>query len=370
MIGEVVSPEETLRAEELWESELGQAPTPEELLIAAEIAEVEGAGLGIVGAVASIGLKAAMPSIEKGLASMIKGKGAKEARASRTGAQNQLVNLMKVAKALVDGTDELITLISQGQRIDSFQVAETDIAHQQAMNAWSTTGQVYGSLAGVELGQVPATEVLERMFLEGLRRLERLAPARTGVERLRLRRAPVSPYYQPEPLRTGLRRLRANARLPFGQVPPTEEVERMFLLGYGVDLGRSAAEKRATRLGWLKAVQDEFMADMKKTNSNLNALAKATGITRATPGEAMDAVDRPIERLPEAPPPPPIPVTAPPPGAPLTLPPAPRVIPGAPTGAGPGWFPKPAIPFWVWPAGAGVLAVVGLGAYMVLKRPA
>jgi hypothetical protein len=366
-MGQAVLPEETLRAEELWESELGQAPTQEELLIAAEIAEVEGAGLGVVGAVASVGLKAAMPSIEKGLASIIKGKGAKEARASRTGAQNQLCNIMAIAEGLRDGTDELMTLLAQGQRIDSFQVAEADIAHQQTMTAWSTTAGVYASLAGTELGQLPATEVVERMFLEGLRRLGQFRPE---AERLRLRRAPVSPYWQETPLRTGAQRLRANARLPFGQVPPTEEVERMFLLGYGVDLGRSAAEKRAARLGWLTTFQNIFMKAMKKANDNLNALAKATGVTRSTPDEAMRAVDNPITRPPAVPEPPAIIVSAPPPGAPTTPPPAPKVVQPAPPSAGPGWFPKRAIPVWVWPAGAGVVTVLGLGAYMLLRRPA
>lgn len=332
-VGEVVSPEETLVAEELWEAELGQAPTVEELLVAAEIAEVEGAGLGIIPVVASVGLKAAMPSIEKGLASIIKGKGAREARASRTGAQNQLVNIMTIAEGLRDGTDELITLLAQGQRVDSFQVREADIAHQQTMTAWSTTAGVFASLAGEGLGQVPATEVLKRMFLEGMRRSGKKV-------------------------------------LSGGQVPPTEEVERMFLLGYGIDLGRSASEKRAARLGWLTTFQNIFMKAMKKANDNLNALAKATGVTRATPDEAMQAVDNPIARPPAVPEPPAIVVSAPPPGAPITPPPAPAIVQAAPPSAGPGWFPKPAIPVWAWPTGAGVLVVLGIGAYLVLRRTA
>lgn len=365
-VGQVISPAEQLRAEELLEVEgIGQAIDPAEQLRADEIQEVSGE-LGVVGAVASVGLKAAMPSISKGLTGIIAGKGAREARKGRAGAQAQLAALQKIAKALVDGTDELMTLIAQGQRVDSFQVAETDIAHQQAMNAWSTVAASYAQLAGDEdLGQLPATETIERMFLRG----GLGQPARTGAERLRLRRAPVSPYYQKTPLRTGAQRLRAMRAL-LGQVPATETVERMFLRGYGIDLGRSRAQKQAARHGWLKAVQDEFMADMRKANSNLNALARATGVTRATPGEAREAVDRPIERPPAEPPPPAVAVIAPPPYAPTARPPMPAIVQSAPPGAPPGWFPKPAIPVWVWPAGAGVLALLGLGAFIVLRKPA
>ena len=369
MIGQAVSPEEALVADEVLEvAGLGQPPSWEEELIASEITEVTGGELGVVGAVASVGMKAAMPSIQKGLTGLLAGKGAKEARRNRTGAQNQLVALKKIAEALADGTDELMTLRAQGQRIDSFQVTEADVAHQQAMRAWSVSAGSYASLAGTELGQVPATEEVERLFLQGVLG-QVFVPGRTGAERLRLRRAPVSPYYQETPLRTGLERLRANVRSRslLGQVPATEEVERLFLQGYDIDLGRSRAQKTAARLGWLKTYQGEFMAAMKKANNNLNALAAATGVVRATPGEAMEAVGVPPARPPEIPEPPAIPVPAPPPGAPLTRPPMPSFPTTAPPGAGPGWFPKKKIPVGLLVGGGvgaaaliGVLALVGL----------
>lgn len=380
-MGQVVSPEEMLRADEMFDAALGQAPTPGELLKAAEIAEVSGGELGVVGAVASAGLSAAMPSIKKGLGGMIKGKAAKEARKNRTAAQGILINLTTTAQALLDGTDELLTLRAQGHEIDTFQLQEADIAMQQCMQAWKGAAGNYAQLVGWEpaIGQAPATEEVDRMFLAAAMRLAQWPPpARTGVERLRLRRAPVSPDYQETPLRTGAQRLRANLRmlgervLAGGQMPPTEEVERMFLLGWDIDLGRSASQKRAARLDWLKRYQAEFMDVMRRLNDNLKNLSAATGMTRSTPDEAVAAVDDPPTRPPEVAPPPPVVVSAPPPGAPLVTPPPPAMIPAAPPSAPPGWFPpaKPAIPMWVWPVGAGVLGVIGIGVFTLLKRPA
>lgn len=358
MIGQAITPGEMLRADLMYQKELGQAPSPGELFRAAKIAEIRGAGMGVVGVIASAGLKAATPSIQKSLKGMLTGGQAKAARSDRTAAQDILVGLRKVAEALIDGTGELLAILSQGQRIDPFQLQEVDIAMQQTMQAWSSAAANYAQLVGFHtslghlgqvMGQAQATEVVRRLFLEGARLVEERMPQRG--------------YF--------LRRIAE--KVMSGQVPTTEQAERMFLMGSaGIALGRSASQKRADRLAWLKAYQQEFMGIMKALNDDLNKLAAAVGMTRATPGEATAAIDSPPTRPPEAPAAAPVVVYSPPPGAAVAPPPVPAITPAAPPGAPAGWFPPPApkIPMWVWPAAGGALILILGAGFVMMKKPA
>ena len=230
-------------------------PTPKRYVY-----RMAGGSLGIVGAVAAVGLKAATPSITKSLKGLIGGASGKAARANRTSCQDTLVDMKKTVDAIADGTDELIGIHNAGNQVDTLQLMEADTMLQGIMAAWGQTANSYSGLAGVNLGAGLYPSSAVPFYMTGRNRMGQLYKARQS-----------------------------------GNAPAHEsdiEYERYFLRGYGVELGRTASEKRAARLGWLKTIQEEFFKSAKIANANLEMLFKAYGMTRNTPNEARAIIDQ------------------------------------------------------------------------------
>ena len=219
-----------------------------------------GSELGIVGVAASVGLKAAMPSITKSIKGVLTGKSGKAARANRTAAQDVIVDLHETVKAIADGTDELVAMHNQGQRVDPMQIQEADVVLQGIMQAWGQSVNNYAALAGTErMGQGLYPSSAVPFYMQGRNRMGQLYKARQQ-----------------------------------GNAPAHEsdiEYERFFLRGYGISLGRSAGEKRTARLGWLKQIQANFFTAAKRANANLDKLFKAYSLVRNTPTEARAVID-------------------------------------------------------------------------------
>lgn len=314
---------EALNADLLFQSELeglGQPATPGESLEADLLWQQGLEGLGIVGVVVAAGLNAALPSIQKGINNSLSEENAKASRANRNASLNQLAGLLKLTEGLAKGTNELVTLLKQGHRLDTAQVQQADIAWQNARKAWTEHSKNFSALAGVALlGEaVPASEEVKRLFLQG-----------------------VGLIFSPR----------------VGQVPASEEVKRLFLQAGELmeeenDLGRSRSKKRAARLGWLGTATAIFNKNMTQIDSNLAQVTRAMGITRVSAGQAtaqQQAAPAPL-------PPPLTPLTslAPIPGAPLAKPP--MKILGL----------QPAVAIGV-PIG---LSILGALAFLLLKRSA
>jgi len=273
--------------------------------------------LGIVTAVASAALSAAMPSINKGIAASLDPKSAKASRGNRTAAQTQLVGILKLTEGLRKGTDEIIRILAGGNRPETTQVHEADLALLNAQKAWTEHSKNYAALAGQELAQAPASEVARPLFLLG--KLGQL-PATEEAKRL---------FVLGE----------------MGQLPATEEAKRLFVLG---ELGRSRKKKRAARLGWLDAVNKAFLENVAATEKNLETITSAMGIQRVTAAGIPPAVTPPV---------------APP------APPAAPVVPGAPALPAPVKKPPLGIPLVAWIGGGlGLLGLLGTGA-LLLRRP-
>lgn len=314
---------EALNADLLFQSELeglglGQPPTPGESLDADLLFELQ--GLGFVGTVAAIGLKAALPSIQKGINNSLSKGSAKASRANRNAALNQLAGLLVLSEKLVKGTNELVDILKRRERPEITQVQQADIAWQNAQKAWREHSANFASLAGQSLGQVPASEEVKRLFLQGM-----------GL------------IFSPR----------------VGQVPASEEVKRLFLQAGELmeeepELGGKRSKKRAARLGWLGTATAIFNKNQKQTDSTLNTVANALGMTRVTSQQATtQAAAAPL------PAPPPLP-------APILTPLPPARIPGLPKPPMKILGLQPAVAIGI-PVG---LSILGALAFLLLKRRA
>ena len=332
---------EALNADLLFQTELeglGQPATPGESL-EADLLWQE--GLGFVGTVAAIGLKAALPSIQKGINNSLSSQNAKASRANRNAALNQLAGLLVLSEKLVKGTNELVDILKRRERPEITQVQQADIAWQNAQKAWREHSANFASLAGQSLGQVPAAEEVKRLFLQGV---GLITSPRVGQE-----------GYPPR--QRFLRRLMEKKLA--GQVPASEEVKRLFLQAGELmeeepELGGKRSRKRAARLGWLGTATAIFNKNQKQTDETLNTVANALGMTRVTSQQAAtQAAAAPPPALPPAP-------------APILTPPLPARIPGLPKPPMKILGLQPAVAIGV-PIG---LSLLGALAFLLLKRNA